>query len=452
MRQITKENLSNNTTYIVNTIYKISVLLYSIIASYKVFLSGKLVFLGKLSWVIAGYGCLIVIWDLFHKKVYFQKTTIFFAMPITLLCFLSTFANRTNLFSTAKWNMHALLTLFLIMQFPSNFKVETIQRQINIIIKVLVSILTGYLLLAVFVICFHKPTNIHIDGIPAYWGIEKGRLDVFLNPNTLGIYIMLLISFSLCLFFIIRSKLIKILLLLSIALSFYILTLTQSRGAEFSLCLFLFFSAYLWLFQFSQKKHFVIKLVLFGAISSLLAITIWTMMAHIYSSSIYSLTGHDWEARTIISTKTQSISFSSRDKIWKEAFLVIRNNPFLGLGGGGETMKKTISEFHEATSALQSVNGNTHNTILQLALQNGIPFAFICVLYYFITLFKFIRNSLVQHLPKFLIILFSLFLSLSIWGMIESITSGTWSLYLFSFFFLFSIFNYLGNMHIVTHK
>ena len=223
------------------------------------------------------------------------------------------------------------------------------------------------------IIWYQRP----IDGDAAVTGL-------FNNQNYAGAWLSII--FPLCLVFFGRinnNKFQKIILFM-LCLSFiYMIVLTSSRGAIFSIFISLF------LFSDSNKKKL-------SALISLISIPLILNSIQIFSlnlqSKIYSFLPFELIKKTSF-TNISNIELFPRIEIWQKSFELIKSNPLIGYGAG------SFENLYKQSNGFFGDIQHSHNIFFELAINHGLPSSLIIFLIMvFIIIFSWRINC--NHLSR----------------------------------------------------
>ena len=189
-------------------------------------------------------------------------------------------------------------------------------------------------------------------------GSDASVTGLFNNQNYAGAW--LCIIFPLCLFFFGRknnNKFRKVILFM-LCLSFiYMIVLTSSRGAIFSIFISLF------LFSNSYKNRIF-------ALISLLTIPLILNSIQVFSvnlqSKIYSFLPFELIKKTSF-TNISNIELFPRIEIWHKSFELIKSNPLTGYGAG------SFEHLYKESNGFFGDIQHSHNIFFELAINHGLP-------------------------------------------------------------------------------
>ena len=202
-------------------------------------------------------------------------------------------------------------------------------------------------------------------------GIDQGVAGLFSNQNYTGFWLSILWPFSI--YFVIKSnkfdfkKIISILLLIT---TIFFLFLTTSRSAIFGILVSLPI-----LFSLKILVKILLILILIYLLITLLPIDIYSNNNLFPSKTL-----------KILSSKFADINISNlsnvtRIKIWKNTFNLISKRPILGFGAG-------IFPYLYLTMKEEYMASHSHNIILQIAFEYGIPISLLLTTFTLFLLFK----------------------------------------------------------------
>lgn len=169
-----------------------------------------------------------------------------------------------------------------------------------------------------------------------------------------------------------------------------------SRGAILCLLSFIIFKFLVSNMSFTFK---VSRFVFFTLIILLL-------YSNLNNLNEYLINNHNVRSRTLsYLTDSDKDMFSNRNPVWISAIQLIKKNPIIGYGLGGDyypmvRMSELIDNSYTSSSA--------HNGFLQLMMQFGIPIGLFIGLWLFFSIFKIRNNFSFQH-RELLIITYSIF-------------------------------------------
>lgn len=201
-------------------------------------------------------------------------------------------------------------------------------------------------------------------------GIDQGVAGLFSNQNYTGFWLSILWPFSI--YFVVKSnkfdfkKIISILLLIT---TMFFVFLTTSRSAIFGILVSLPI-----IFSFKILAKILLILILIYLLITLLPIDI-------YSNNLFPS-----KTLKILSSKFADINISNlsnitRIKIWKNTFNLISRRPILGFGAG-------IFPYLYLTMKEEYMASHSHNLILQIAFEYGIPISLLLTTFTLFLLFK----------------------------------------------------------------
>ncbi len=190
-----------------------------------------------------------------------------------------------------------------------------------------------------------------------------------------------------------RKKIILLIALFEISM----ILILGSRGAI--ICLLSFISIK---FLVSNKSGFykVTRLLLF-------ALSILILYFNLNNINEYLISNHDIRSRTLsYFSNNDSDMFSNRNTVWFSAIQLIKQNPIIGYGLGGDyypmvRMSGIIDDSYTSSSA--------HNGFLQLMMFFGIPIGLFIGLWLFFSVFSVFRNKLFYY-RELIIICFAVFI------------------------------------------
>jgi O-antigen ligase len=228
------------------------------------------------------------------------------------------------------------------------------------------------------------------------------------------------ILFSLYLFREIKTKLIKVILLLINLSLIYFLIVYSKKGPIIALISVLF----LWSF-FKDKE---IRKYYFLAI----------IAASLLLISIPKTRNNFLELMKVEDAKSMSSNSTNiRYSIYKTSFLLIKNSPFIGYGIGDFNDQLKI-EYKKNNSFLLSKEYNSHNQYLSFLLIGGIPLLFLYVIFLYYNI-----NLSINHKNHLLIAVLSFY---SIVMLSENILERENGVIFFSFLInFFALKNYTKN-------
>ena len=200
---------------------------------------------------------------------------------------------------------------------------------------------------------------------------------LFNNQNYAGAW--LCIIFPLCLVFLTRKNNNKLrkLLLFMLCLSFiYMIVLTSSRVAIFSIFISLF------LFSDSNKNKFLALISLFSIPIILDSIQVFSLNLQ---SKIYSYLPFELIKKTSL-TNIFNVDFP-RIEIWQKSFELIKSNLFTGYGAG------SFENLYKQSNGYFGDIQHSHNIFFELAINHGLPSSLIIfVMMIFIVIFSWRVN------------------------------------------------------------
>ena len=217
-------------------------------------------------------------------------------------------------------------------------------------------------------------------------GSDSAVTGLFNNQNYAGAWLSII--FPLCLVFFGRinnNKFQKIVLFMLCFSFIYMIVLTSSRGAIFSIFISLF------LFSDSNKNKF-------SALISLLSIPLILNSIQVFSlnlqSKIYNFLPFDLIKKTSF-TNISNIELFPRIEIWQKSFELIKSNPLTGYGAG------SFEYLYKESNGFFGDIQHSHNIFFELAINHGLPSSLIIFLMMiFIIIFSWRVNSKLNRIPK----------------------------------------------------
>lgn len=199
-----------------------------------------------------------------------------------------------------------------------------------------------------------------------YYWVQSGEVfkhsGFFLNPNTLGIVIYLILIIHLLTFLSSDKTLDKALILIVILMDVILLFVSTSRAVWIAL--------FIGLIVFFLSGRLVINRVIYRLSFIFLLIGIF-IFSYIYPKLYTMEIG--WKIDTLVYKFTGKSLFTGRQEIWSKIIDLIEIKPLIGYG------------VSSSTSDLLTIELSAHNTYFSLLLQTGIIGLFLyCLMLYFI--------------------------------------------------------------------
>lgn len=186
-----------------------------------------------------------------------------------------------------------------------------------------------------------------------------GRLRAFYeSPNHLAMYLSPILILSLCLYFLVKNRLLKVLLVIYYLLLFLVIYLTYSYGAWAGLLVSLFFVLLIAMrsrlvFNFNKQKNAIYLLTL------LFLLILSFFLSQINSQKFQGMLDLSYP------------SLSSRFVIWQSASEIIKDHPLNGIGPG--LFQKYYLEYQVMFEPyLEWTTPQPHNIFLAFWLQTGL--------------------------------------------------------------------------------
>ena len=207
---------------------------------------------------------------------------------------------------------------------------------------------------------------------------------LFNNQNYAGAWLSIILPLCLVFFGRINNNKFQKIILFMLCLSFiYMIVLTSSRGAIFSIFISLF------LFSDSNKKKL-------SALISLISIPLILNSIQIFSlnlqSKIYSFLPFELIEKTSF-TNISNIELFPRIEIWQKSFELIKSRPLTGYGAG--SFEYLYAQSDGSFGDIQ----HSHNIFFELAINHGLPSSLIIFsIMVFIIIFSWRINC--NHLSK----------------------------------------------------
>ena len=196
-------------------------------------------------------------------------------------------------------------------------------------------------------------------------GSQNAVTGLFNNQNYAGAFLGII--FPLCLVFFKRKNNNKFrqLLLFILCLTFaYMIVLTSSRGAIFSIFISLF------LFSDSNKKKLLALISLFSIPLILNSIQVFSVNLQ---SKIYSFLPFELIKKTSL-TNFSNIELFPRIEIWQKSFELIKSNLLTGYGAG------SFEYLYKQSNGFFGDIQHSHNLFFELAINHGLPSSLIIFL------------------------------------------------------------------------
>lgn len=174
---------------------------------------------------------------------------------------------------------------------------------------------------------------------------ETNYKSIYSNPNVLGLFAIMLFGISKIIYMITNKKIYKI-------YSFVYVPIIILTGARTSILSFILIVSFNLLFDLFTKNRIKWNLVL------LIFIVAMTIIIYVYLN-IESYFFFE-QVNSLVFSITGKRILSGRNIIWKQAFELIKQKPWMGYGTG---------------TTLSSLNGITlsaHNLYIQIMIQNGL--------------------------------------------------------------------------------
>ena len=211
-----------------------------------------------------------------------------------------------------------------------------------------------------------------------------GLTGLFSNPNYLGTWLAMLIPFLIAAFKEEnKNSLKKIFLFFLNFISIYFAFLTNSRNAFIGIIITFFL-------MFNIKKN-IKAYLLFGGFA------LFTIFLPVFLDTInqnfMEVTKYNLIKKFIIEEPFFS---SPRFLIWKDTFLIILEKPFLGWGAG-TYYEITASKAPDLSVFIFNASNHTHNIILELAYNFGIPTSLIITFTSVKLLFIAFKKVFISH-------------------------------------------------------
>lgn len=188
----------------------------------------------------------------------------------------------------------------------------------------------------------------------------------FTNPNTTALFLTCIVIYAIVSLLSNTRKLIKLVGLVVVFVGVVLIVLTKSRTALLILTLFVFFAV----LSLIKKKPWFPKNNLFCVIISVFPF-VFAMMYQVFMRYGLGVKGLDFLV-------SEGKVLTSRQSIWEDAFLLIRDQPIVG--NYGFIYRSNIQQMH-----------NSH---LDVAAAYGLPvLLLVCVLLYFILKYTVKNNN-----------------------------------------------------------
>jgi O-antigen ligase len=305
-------------------------------------------------------------------KSFFSNITLFSGFLFIVISIFSGYMKSQSLFSV--WKSIELLAVLYVTS--SLYSLKLNEEQSTIFIRKIFNFFKFLLVL----------TGISALIFPQY-GFHPKIIQLFsvfpkMNPNALGTFALVTLSYCVYIFNKERKDLVFIIYIFSI----YILALSRTAYVSGLLILSLVFGQMILKFAFKKK---VIKLTV--AIYSIAIILITALLP--FSSdqiSKYVTKGQSTE---------QLSTMSSRTMIWTAAWLSIKESPLLGYGLFAETKKLNLRHkeiFKDSRKKDRGVS-NTHNSYVDILLASGFIGGGLYILTFLINFFRSILHILLSR-------------------------------------------------------
>jgi O-antigen ligase len=363
----------------------------------------------------------LIIFFLVSKRGFVMNKTFFVINSSIYIGFIITMFYTSN-FSEASLKLQ---TSFSLLLFPLLFSMlkrsDVLEVLKNSRIYLVVFIIATFLY-NIIPFLWYFFTHYSLEDVIKHYSliINKDIGKYGIHPIYMSMHCAISILFSLYLFREIKTKLIKVILLLINLSLIYFLIVYSKKGPIIALISVLF----LWSF-FKDKE---IRKYYFLAI----------IAASLLLISIPKTRNNFLELTKVEDAKSMSSNSTNiRYSIYKTSFFLIKNSPFIGYGIGDFNDQLKI-EYKKNNSFLLSKEYNSHNQYLSFLLIGGIPLLFLYVIFLYYNI-----NLSINHKNHLLIAVLSFY---SIVMLSENILERENGVIFFSFLInFFALKNYTKN-------
>jgi len=454
MESLVRNHWNSQSDFVFNTVFKVLFIIYSTFYRFVDRLPIEMQWIRFFSWIIVIYGFLVLLFDFFGKKNYFSsKESRWFLLSVFFLLF-SIINQHSGVWETVKWDVHLVLMMFLLLQYPVDMTATQVKKQLVFLGKILFVLFLGYSVASL--LGFLTGKVIRFDEF-YYYGFFEGRLDCFLQMNTLGSTMVFFALVSIYCLVKEEKRVKRFFFFFCILLALITLSLTQSRGATVAFSFSFSFGASVYILRKKQKPcRFFTFTITIAAIALMVILYLFISGFYPFLVKGHGILSKGSEHESLTMTNMEygrrglfihnRVDTTDRITIWKETLAIIKKHPLTGSGSFSSPDSLLIQEAKASDAyQLKKVYYKTHNNILQIALMNGIPFA-LCLVVVILTYgFRFLKRILSGEWTLFEVLFLSLGCEYLLLSMIESFVAYPWGLSLFIFCQICSYYGYYGS-------